>query len=414
MSNKLESVPETESTKKSKYHWINSTETSKHRKGTGLEIAESKIAWVIIGVVGLAAILLGWLMLATFSKNPLVTIPSSLYLEQLTGTFLLNDKINCCIKGAKAIEAGVGETFFIAVEERVEQYDRNCNKINQWVLPKQGESSSLKEVITSMTSIPVALCLVRDGKRTNPFSGKLIYATGNQVFVIEVGKKGVPPTLLSVKFDQGTVVTSVTHSEDFLFFADYGNNQIYRYDPREKGRRFIIGLEDESRKFPGLRPTKLPFFDIVYSPKINAILVTNPGCFRIEAFNPDTGFWEKELSWGEGPWENNGFTGCCNPVGLTILSDGSVITSEKGKQPLLKLFWGGRFETMVNNPDKSPPLDGRSMLKTTAMTDDSLIVLAPSGDIMFFDRQRLPSTEQTIESTEQVIDEQTNESDIIP
>jgi hypothetical protein len=138
-----------------------------------------------------------------------------------------------------------------------------------------------------------------------------------------------------------TWFSSLDVGEHDLFAADSGNRIILRYDRSGKltGR---IGAKDPARNIPGLI---VPSPNLVVTIHRDGLLrVTNPGRHRFEAYTVDGDF---AGAWGKPSAGITGFCGCCNPVDLAVLSDGRVVTCEKGL-PRVKVFGiDGEFESVV-------------------------------------------------------------------
>ena len=77
--------------------------------------------------------------------------------------------------------------------------------------------------------------------------------------------------------------------------------------------------------------------------------VVNPGLHRIEAWTVDG---DRALSWGRGGAAIEGFIGCCNPVHAVVLSDGAVVTSEKGVARVKVYDSDGIFQNVVAGPNE--------------------------------------------------------------
>jgi sugar lactone lactonase YvrE len=147
---------------------------------------------------------------------------------------------------------------------------------------------------------------------------------------------------------QRTWFTGLAVGENDLFAADAGNRVVLRYDKSGKlaGR---IGEKNKERNIPGL---------IVPSPYLQVQLghdgllrVNNPGRHRVEAYTVNG---DLELFWGKPSAAIEGFCGCCNPVGLALLSDGRYVTCEKGL-PRVKVYsTEGAFESVVAGPESFP------------------------------------------------------------
>lgn len=142
-----------------------------------------------------------------------------------------------------------------------------------------------------------------------------------------------------------TWFSSLAVGENDLFAADSGNRVILRYDRNGKLLK-RIGAKDPARNVPGF---------IVPSPNLTVKLhpdgllrVGNPGRHRIEAYTVDGDF---EGSWGVASAAISGFCGCCNPIGIAVLSDGRMVTCEKGLPRVKVLGPDGALESVVAGPE---------------------------------------------------------------
>ena len=69
------------------------------------------------------------------------------------------------------------------------------------------------------------------------------------------------------------------------------------------------------------------------------------------------------------------FLGCCNPSDFALLSDGRIVTAEKGV-PRVKVFKDdGHFQSVVATPDSFG--DNRAGLHLAADADGRVLVLEP-------------------------------------
>jgi hypothetical protein len=145
-----------------------------------------------------------------------------------------------------------------------------------------------------------------------------------------------------------TWLTAVALGESDLFAADSGNRVILRYDRSGKlvGR---IGEKNKERNIPGFIVPS-PYLDVVAG-KDGLLRVNNPGRHRVELYTVEGDY---ELAWGKPSAGIEGFCGCCNPVALAMLPDGSCVTCEKGL-PRVKVYSGqGAFESVVAGPETFP------------------------------------------------------------
>jgi hypothetical protein len=179
-----------------------------------------------------------------------------------------------------------------------------------------------------------------------------------------------------------TVLTSIAVGDEDVFVADAGSLVVWHYD-RDGKLLGQIGKRDPSRDIPGF-VVPSPYFDVAIAPD-GLLRVVNPGMQRIEAFTFDG---HLELSWGKRGMDIRAFCGCCNPSHIAILSDGRVVTAEKGL-PRVKVYAAnGKFDavvvgtetlapnpatlTMGCSPDSLRPVD------LAVDSHDRILALAPS------------------------------------
>lgn len=142
------------------------------------------------------------------------------------------------------------------------------------------------------------------------------------------------------------LLTSIAISGDNVFLADAGNRVIIRCDPSGTIVN-QIGKKDSVRNVPGF-VIPSPYFDIAVTGD-GLLRAVNPGRRRIEAytFDGDLEFW-----WGSSSIAIEGFCGCCNPVNIAILPDGSYVTCEKGLVRVKIYDSEGEFEGVVAAPSQ--------------------------------------------------------------
>jgi hypothetical protein len=142
-----------------------------------------------------------------------------------------------------------------------------------------------------------------------------------------------------------TWFTGLAVGENDVFAADSGNRIVLRYDRAGKVVR-RIGAKDADRHVPGfILPS--PFLDVEIH-RDGLLRVNNPGRHQVEAFTFDG---DMELAWGKASMGIQGFCGCCNPIALTLLPDGRIVTCEKGL-PRVKVYGvTGEFESVVAGPE---------------------------------------------------------------
>ncbi len=140
-------------------------------------------------------------------------------------------------------------------------------------------------------------------------------------------------------------LTGIAVTPRDVFLADAGNRVVLRCD-RSGKTLHQIGGKSKIRNTPGfIIPS--PFFDVEMHPD-GLLRVTNPGRHRVEAYTVDG---DLELGWGKPSLAIEGFCGCCNPIAITLLSSGHIVTCEKGL-PRVKIYApDGAFVGVVAGPE---------------------------------------------------------------
>jgi hypothetical protein len=165
-------------------------------------------------------------------------------------------------------------------------------------------------------------------------------------------------------------------SKEGLYVADVVRGGILNLDPGGKLVR-EFGAPDPARHWPGLimpsARTGMAAHPDGY------ILVANPGLRRVEVYDP-TG--RLEYLWGKESTSLEGFFGCCNPQSLAALSNGQVITSEKGILRIKIYSLYGDLEGVVAGPQQLESLSAVTQ-PTEPLADTVTIEIAAnrSGEV---------------------------------
>ncbi len=163
-------------------------------------------------------------------------------------------------------------------------------------------------------------------------------------------------------------ITAIVAACDQVFVADALRRTVQRHDPSgvELGR-----IGDTSDQ-PGHFVVPSPFLDLAVSPA-GELWVTNPGRHLLESF----AFDGTPLSTiGRSGASIEAFCGCCNPTHVAVLSDGRLVTAEKGLPRVKVLDPSGRLVNVVAAGDRlSPKVVG---LDLAADADGNVLVLDPS------------------------------------
>ena len=91
-----------------------------------------------------------------------------------------------------------------------------------------------------------------------------------------------------------------------------------------------------------------PYFDVAIG-RQGEIWAVNSGLHQFEAYNEQG---EQFSSWKRTSMHWYGFSGCCNPSHIAVLSDGSFVTSEKGLVRIKIHEPTGDFKCVVAAPNE--------------------------------------------------------------
>lgn len=119
-------------------------------------------------------------------------------------------------------------------------------------------------------------------------------------------------------------LTSIAVSNNDVYCADAGDRIIWRFN--HFGQMLnTIGEKDEAKDVPGF-VIPSPYFDVLIDAD-GFLWAINTGRHQFENYLPDGTL---RSSWEKTSMAVDGFSGCCNPVHVASLPDGSFVTSEKG------------------------------------------------------------------------------------
>lgn len=138
-----------------------------------------------------------------------------------------------------------------------------------------------------------------------------------------------------------TIIASLAAGDGYVFVADAGMKVVWRLDTagRVEGK---IGLKDTARGVPGL-VVPSPYMDVALG-RGGSVWVVNPGRHQLESYRPNG---DPLSSWGETGARVEGFSGCCGPTQMALLSDGSFVTAEKGIVRVKVYDPAGQFVAVV-------------------------------------------------------------------
>jgi len=138
-----------------------------------------------------------------------------------------------------------------------------------------------------------------------------------------------------------SIFTSITILDSMLFVADAGKKVVINFNLNGDFIRFIGKKDSVNRPKGFIIPS--PYFDLLIG-RDNELWVVNPGKHTFEAYDFDGNLIS---SWKKASMQIDGFSGCCNPSHIAILSDGSFVTSEKGMVRVKIHLPNGEFKCLV-------------------------------------------------------------------
>jgi len=224
----------------------------------------------------------------------------------------------------------------------------------------------------------------------NELNLKTSFKIGKEVTCIGVGDDGsiylgvqdhveiydISGTLLKSwkPVNEKAVITSIALTEKFVFVADAGNRLVYKFD---KVGNLIkeIGKKNPEKGILGF-VIPSPYFDLLIG-REGELWVVNPGRHSLESYN---GKGDLISSWTKTSMDVDGFSGCCNPSNIAMLSDGSFVTSEKGIERVKVHLPSGEFDCVVASPENF--LEGTKGIDLAVDSKDRIFVLDPVKNLV--------------------------------
>lgn len=190
-------------------------------------------------------------------------------------------------------------------------------------------------------------------------SGNIIVVFKNS---IEILSKNFEHIDTFKPFHEDAYISSLSLDGENLYLADAKNRLVYVLNSDgelihrigEKIKDVVSKIEetessDEETEyqsgFYGLEVPSRPVLSVLYDKNDDKLRVSNPGRHRIETFT-------REGHWVPPPWglhTNNfeGFSGCCNPAAIALLSDGSIVTEENHIRRIKVYSSDGELQAVV-------------------------------------------------------------------
>lgn len=145
---------------------------------------------------------------------------------------------------------------------------------------------------------------------------------------------------------QGSHITSIALSHDAVYLADAGRRvgRVLKLglDGRERGQ---LAQADVDKDVSGIVAPS-PHMDLAVTSDGN-VWVANPGRHQLELYSPAG---ELLRYWGSAGTTIETFLGCCNPSDFALLSDGRIVTAEKGLARVKVYESDGHLQSVVAPP----------------------------------------------------------------
>ncbi len=169
--------------------------------------------------------------------------------------------------------------------------------------------------------------------------------------------------------NEKSLITSTAVTDKYVYIADAGNRMVYQYNLKGE---FIkeFGKKNPEKGIQGfIIPS--PYFDLLIG-REGELWVVNPGRHQFESYNENG---DQISSWAKTSMSIEGFSGCCNPSNIAMLSDGSFITSEKGIERVKIHHPWGEFNSVVASPESF--VEGTQGIDLAVDSKDRIYVLDP-------------------------------------
>jgi hypothetical protein len=140
------------------------------------------------------------------------------------------------------------------------------------------------------------------------------------------------------------VITNLAILDDKVYVADAGNRRIVIFNRNGEQIGEFEGKADSESGHGFIVPSAN--FDLAVN-SYGELWVVNPANHALENYSEDgrlRGYWENSSI------DIDGFLGCCNPARITVLQDGSFVTSEKGVVRIKIHDQSGALVTVVAPP----------------------------------------------------------------
>lgn len=246
------------------------------------------------------------------------------------------------MKKVKGIAMDDKDRLYAAGAGKVEVFDRSGEKVQEFLI--EGEANCI--AVGPQGRIYLGMS---DHVEVVDFSGNLL-------------RKWDSP-------GERVMITSIAAGESVVYVADAGNKVVHQYSLSGKYTREIGRRNKTTGELGFIIPS--PYFDVLIG-RENELWVVNPGIHTLQSYNEQG---EQVSSWKRTSMQLDGFSGCCNPSHIAMLSNGSFVTSEKGIERVKVHLPSGEFKCVVASPEQFEP--GTVGLDLAVDSEDRVYVLDP-------------------------------------
>jgi sugar lactone lactonase YvrE len=246
------------------------------------------------------------------------------------------------MKKAKGIAVDDKDRLYVAGADKVIIYDKGGEKVQEFKL--DGEANCI--AVSMQGEIYLGMS---DHVEIRDFSGNLLQEWADP--------------------GERTLISSITVSDSAVYVADAGHKVVRQYNLSGSQIR-EIGKRNRATGEQGfIIPS--PYFDVMVG-REGELWAVNPGIHTLQSYNNEGSIVS---SWKRTSMQLDGFSGCCNPSHIAMLSNGSFVTSEKGIERVKVHLPSGDFKCVVAGPKQFEP--GTVGLDLAVDSEDRIYVLDP-------------------------------------
>ncbi|MCX6873441.1 MAG: hypothetical protein NTW21_06485 [Verrucomicrobia bacterium] len=197
--------------------------------------------------------------------------------------------------------------------------------------------ADMKPVPTTMTAADGKIYLFGTvmAEKTREYQGKktkVVEAAGIKCCVY--GPAGTKEA--EIKLPQAASAKDAHFIGKELVIGDYGKGQILYYQ--------LVGEEGKvTRKITKVFRLCCGIFDFCPGTEANSLVVANLGAFKVQTYTDG----KKAGEFGARGEKEADFSGCCNPVNVACLADGSIVTVEKSPTRVKIYDKAGKTEKLI-------------------------------------------------------------------